>query len=39
MNCGEKKMKDAVAAGQADKVEKALAGYDVSESVKQEILG
>ena len=35
----KKKMKDAVAAGQADKVEKALAGYDVSESVKQEILG
>ena len=33
------KMKEAVAAGQADKVEKALAGYDVSESVKQEILG
>ena len=35
----KKKMKEAVAAGQADKVEKALAGYDVSESVKQEILG
>ena len=33
------KMKEAVAAGQADKVKAALAGYDVSEAVKQEILG
>lgn len=35
----KKKMKDAVAAGQADKVKSALENYDVSDSVKSEILG
>lgn len=33
------KMIEAVASGQAEKVKAALAGYDVSDSVKAEILG